>query len=100
MKKSRLITMIISLLAAIALWIYVVTVVNPDGNTTLTNVPVTFSGQEALQADQNLIITKGADATVTVDFSGKELRSQEARAGPGRGHGGRRRQQDPHRQGL
>lgn len=71
MKKSRLITMIISLLAAIALWIYVVTVVNPDGNTTLTNVPVTFSGQEALQADQNLIITKGADATVTVDFSGK-----------------------------
>lgn len=63
--------MIISLLAAIALWIYVVTVVNPDGNTTLTNVPVTFSGQEALQADQNLIITKGADATVTVDFSGK-----------------------------
>jgi len=71
MKKSRLITMIISLLAAIALWIYVVTIVNPDGDTTLTNVPVTFSGQEALLADQNLIITKGADATVTVNFSGK-----------------------------
>lgn len=32
MKKSKLITMAISLLAAICLWIYVVTVVNPGGD--------------------------------------------------------------------
>ena len=43
MKKSKLITMAISLLAAICLWIYVVTVVNPEGTTTISNIPVTIS---------------------------------------------------------
>ena len=41
MKKSNLITMIISLLAAILLWVYVVTIVNPAADTTLTCIPVT-----------------------------------------------------------
>ena len=81
MKRSRLITLIISLVAAIALWIYVVTIVNPDGETTLTNIPVTFSGQEVLQQDQGLIITKGGDATVSVDFSGKNSDLKKLRQG-------------------
>ena len=42
--KSKLFTMIISVLAATCLWIYVVTVVNPDGDTLIGNIPVTFSG--------------------------------------------------------
>ena len=46
MKRSKLITMAISLLAAICLWAYVVTVVNPDGDTIISGIPVTFSGQE------------------------------------------------------
>ena len=45
MKRSKLITMGISLLAAICLWAYVVTVVNPDGDTIISGIPVTFSGQ-------------------------------------------------------
>ena len=44
MKRSKLITMGISLLAAICLWAYVVTVVNPDGDTIISGIPVTFSG--------------------------------------------------------
>ena len=55
MKKSKLITMAISLLAAICLWIYVVTVVNPEGTTTISNIPVTFSGAEVLREDQGLV---------------------------------------------
>ena len=52
MKRSKLITMAISLLAAICLWAYVVTVVNPDGDTIISGIPVTFSGQEVLREDQ------------------------------------------------
>ena len=52
MKKSKLITMAISLFAAICLWIYVVTVVNPDGSTTISNIPVTFSGADVLREDE------------------------------------------------
>ncbi len=71
MKKSKLITMVISLLAAICLWLYVVTVVNPDGTTTISNIPVTFSGAEVLREDQGLVITGDYQDMVTVTFSGK-----------------------------
>lgn len=71
MKKSKLITMIISLLAAFLLWVYVVTIVNPEGETILTDIPVSFSGEEVLREDQGLVITEGKDVTVTAHFSGK-----------------------------
>ena len=71
MKKSKLITMIISLLAAFLLWVYVVTIVNPERDATLTDIPVSFSGEEVLREDQGLVITEGKDITVTAHFSGK-----------------------------
>ncbi len=71
MKDSKIITFVISLVAAICLWIFVVTVVNPDGETTISDIPIVFSGEEVLQEDQNLIIADGRDASVSVQFSGK-----------------------------
>lgn len=71
MKKNNVITLIISLLAAVCLWIYVVTVVNPDGTTTISNIPVTFSGAEVLREDQGLMISGDYQDMVTVSFSGK-----------------------------
>ena len=71
MKKSKLITMAISLLAAICLWIYVVTVVNPEGTTTISNIPVTFSGAEVLREDQGLVLSGDYQDMVTVSFTGK-----------------------------
>ncbi len=71
MKKSNLISMIISILAAVLLWVYVVTIVNPEGDTTISGIPVSFSGEEVLREDQKLIITEGKDLTVTAHFSGK-----------------------------
>lgn len=71
MKRSKLITMGISLLAAICLWAYVVTVVNPDGDTIISGIPVTFSGQEVLREDQGLIIKGDYDDMVSVHFYGK-----------------------------
>lgn len=71
MKKSKIISMIISLLAAILLWVYVVTIVNPEGDTLISGIPVSFSGEEVLREDQKLVITEGKDLTVTAHFSGK-----------------------------
>lgn len=64
MKKNKIFLLIISLMAASILWIYVVTVVNPEGNRTITGIPVVFSGEDVLREDQSLIITGGRTATV------------------------------------
>ena len=71
MKRSKLIKMAISLLAAICLWAYVVTVVNPEGDTIISGIPVTFSGQEVLREDQGLVIKGGHTDMVSVHFYGK-----------------------------
>lgn len=42
--KSKLFSLIVSVLAAMCLWVYVMTVVNPDVDLTIGNIPVTFSG--------------------------------------------------------
>ena len=46
--KSKLFSLIVSVLAAMCLWVYVMTVVNPDVDLTIGNIPVTFSGAEVL----------------------------------------------------
>lgn len=71
MKINKIIIAFISLLAAVCLWAYVVTVVNPDGETVISNIPVVFSGQEVLQEDHSLVIVGSEVQTVTVQFSGK-----------------------------
>ena len=43
--KSKLFSLIVSVLAAMCLWVYVMTVVNPDVDLTIGNIPVTFSGR-------------------------------------------------------
>lgn len=70
-EKSKLISLAISLVAAIALWIYVVTIVNPEGSREITSIPVVFSGQEVLREDQGLLITEGGEQTISATFYGK-----------------------------
>lgn len=77
MKDSKFLTFLISLVAAICLWIFVVTVVNPDGSVTISDIPVTFSGEEVLREDQNLIIADGKDTTLSVQFTGKNSEMQK-----------------------
>ena len=69
--KSKLFAMIVSLLAAMCLWVYVVTVVNPDGDMVIGNIPVSFSGAEVLREDHSLVITEGYDEFISVHFYGK-----------------------------
>ena len=69
--KSKLFAMIVSVLAAMCLWVYVMTVVNPDVDLTIGNIPVTFSGAEVLREDHGLVITGDYQEFVSVHFYGK-----------------------------
>ena len=69
--KSKLFAMIVSILAAMCLWVYVVTVVNPDDDVVIGNIPVTFSGAEVLREDHQLVITGDYQEFVSVHFYGK-----------------------------
>ena len=69
--KSKLLSFSIALLASICLWMYVVSVVNPEGSKSIYGIPVTFAGEEELREDQSLIITEGSDTTVTLKLNGK-----------------------------
>ena len=48
MRNNKLLTFILSLLIAIGLWVYAVTVINPDDTKTVTNIPVTFTNASVL----------------------------------------------------
>lgn len=69
--KSKLFSLIVSILAAMCLWVYVMTVVNPDVDLTIGNIPVTFSGAEVLREDHGLVITGDYQEFVSVHFYGK-----------------------------
>jgi len=64
--KNKLISFSVALLAAVCLWVYVVTVVNQVGTDTLMNVPVIYSGEDQIREDLGLVVTEGADATVNL----------------------------------
>ena len=69
--KSKLFSLIVSVLAAMCLWVYVMTVFNPDVDLVIGNIPVTFSGAEVLQEDHGLVITGDYQEFVSVHFYGK-----------------------------
>ena len=57
MSKSRkVVTILVSLLAAVLLWLYVVTLVTPEATTTVTNIPITLFDMNVLN-ERGLIIT-------------------------------------------
>lgn len=71
MKKNKILSVLLSLLIAIALWLFVVTTVTPDDNQWVYSIPVTFTNEDGLFSDRNLTITEGRTATVNLRFYGK-----------------------------
>lgn len=61
--KNKLLTALISIAIALAVWTYVVTVVSPNSDKHFQNVPVVTQG-EALLQERKLMIT-GTDVTAT-----------------------------------
>ena len=75
--KSKLFSLIVSVLAAMCLWVYVMTVVNPDVDLTIGNIPVTFSGAEVLREDHGLVITGDRSSSPCI-FTAKTLISRRS----------------------
>ena len=72
--KNKIITILVSVFLAIALWVYVITVERPESENTFYNVPVVLEGEDVLR-DRGMMITSHTQQTVTVRLSGnrKEL---------------------------
>lgn len=67
--KSKIISALLSLVIAVCLWMYVVTVVSPGSTDTIYNIPVAFENETALY-ERGLIITSSTDVKVDLTLSG------------------------------
>ena len=64
--------MLLSLVVSVGIWVYIVTVENPERDQTLYNIPVVFTGEDILREDYDLIISESNVASgVTLTFYGK-----------------------------
>lgn len=70
MKKNKIVSLLLSILIALCLWIYVVTVVTPEDTQWVYNIPVTFENEDGLFSDRNLTLTEGRTQTVNLKFRG------------------------------
>ncbi len=71
-KNRKLLYFIIALVVSLGLWVYVVTVENPEDSATLHNIPVVFEGQDVIREDYDLIITDdNVGSGVSLTFYGK-----------------------------
>ncbi len=68
--KRKILTALLSAVAAFSLWVYVVTVVSPEYEETFRGIPVIFQGESVLQEDRNLMLICEETPTVTLQLSG------------------------------
>lgn len=64
--NNRITYIILSVIVACCLWLYVVSVENPEVEANISNIPVTFSGEEELLADRGFMLSSGKDSYVTL----------------------------------
>ena len=70
MKKNKIPRILLAMLISVFLWLYVVTVVDPNDTKVVYSVPVTYENMTSL-TDNNLVMTSGQNATVTLKFYGR-----------------------------
>lgn len=70
MQRNKVLSFLLALLAAIVLWVYAVTVVNPDDKISIRGVPVRIVGTNELQMNQ-LMLTGGEVQYVDVEIAGR-----------------------------
>lgn len=70
--KSKLSSVLLSIGIALALWLYVITVVSPGSKATFYNVPVVLEGASVLE-ERGLIVTDVDTTSVTLELSGNRV---------------------------
>lgn len=72
MQNKKILSVLLALLISLGIWVYVVTVENPEKEVPFYNIPVTFSGEDILREDYDLIIAStNVESGVTLELSGK-----------------------------
>lgn len=69
MRKSKLYSILLSVVVAFGLWLYVVSNVSQEDDITFYNIPVVMTGETVL-AERNLMITSVSTNTVSLNLSG------------------------------
>lgn len=69
MKKSKISSLILSVAAAMMLWLFVVSNVSQEDDRTFYNVPVVLSG-ETILGERNLMITNASVRSVSLTLTG------------------------------
>ena len=67
--KRKIIYGLLAILIALGLWLYVVTVVNPEWEDTFHNIPVVLENEEVLN-ERGLMLISESDPKVTLKLSG------------------------------
>lgn len=70
-KKYDVITKTLSVIIAIVLWVFVISVENPNRTLEFSSIPITIVGQEDILNAYNLSIIEGADTLMSVKLSAK-----------------------------
>ena len=68
--RRKALQVVISILVAIAVWVYVDVDKAPDRTKTIRDIPVEFSGESTTLADKNLMLLSGYDTTVDLTIKG------------------------------
>ncbi len=71
MRKNNLLSLLLALVIAVILWSYVVTTITPEDSQTIYSIPVTFTNEDGLFSDRNLVLSEGRDTTIDLKLYGK-----------------------------
>lgn len=69
MKRNKIVSFLLSFAIAFGLWLYVVTTVSVEEDSTFHDIPVQFEGETALE-ERSLMVTSGTDVTVDLRLYG------------------------------
>lgn len=69
MQRNKVLSFLLSLAIAFCLWLYVITVDNPDYKDTVYDIPLTLVNETALR-NRNLVVTDISAESVDITFAG------------------------------
>ena len=69
MWKNKPLMIVLSVLISIVLWLYVVTVVSPESEATLYNIPVVLQGESALD-ERGLVLVSDDEYKINLQLYG------------------------------
>lgn len=69
-KSGKVLRIAVSILVAVAVWLYVDSVKAPDVRVKVNHIPVEFSGENDTLADKGLMLLSGYDTTIDLTLKG------------------------------